>query len=102
MANIKNGNTWYIDATTSSTSDDLVGNVQITGVILSATAANGRIVLSDSSNAAHTKLDLRVATSGASQQFFFDVAPVSFPNGVRVSTLSNAVATLIYKSTGSA
>jgi hypothetical protein len=94
MANVRNSNTFYIDTQYSGASDELaVKNLRITHVIVTATAANGRIVLADSSVA--TKVDLRVATSGASQVFDFSANPLVFSTSVRPTTLTNAVATCI-------
>lgn len=94
MANTRNGNTFYIDTQYSAAADELaVKNIRITGVIVTATGASGRVVLGDSSVA--TKLDLRVATSGETMQFYFDVHPVNFSTSIRPTTLSNAVVTCI-------
>lgn len=97
MANLRNGNTYYID----STAEILDEKALVVYIIVTATAANGRIVLADLGNGtAQTKLDLRVATSGDSEAFPFDAYPVLFPNGIRVVTLSNAVATLVLTKAG--
>jgi hypothetical protein len=102
VANKRNANTWYIDTAHATSADDLAGNnLLVVGIFLTATAANGRVVLADAQGTPVTKLDLRVATSGASQYFDLSSAPVNFPNGISVSTLSNALATAIVKNTGS-
>lgn len=95
MANVRNGNSFYIDTQSSSSSDDLViRGIKVHYIILTATAANGRLVLQDTGNNVN-KCDVRVATSGACQVFDFSACPLFFPNGIKPSTLSNAVATLI-------
>jgi len=101
MANVLNNNTFYIDTAFSSSSDDLVRkNALVAYILVTATAANGRIVLSDVASSPDLKLDLRVATSGASQEFIFVDNPVVFPNGIRVSVLTNAIATIVLRNPG--
>lgn len=101
MANVLNGNTFYIDSVHSSDSDDLVRKQALIAYIaVTATGANGRIVLTDVGAPSDIKLDLRVEVSGHTELFRFDEVPVIFPNGVRVSVLSNAVATLVIRNSG--
>lgn len=94
MANVRNANSYYIDTQYSASEELAVKNIVVTCVVVTATAASGRIVLADSDTAT-TKLDLRVVTSGASQVFDFSESPIVFPNGIRPVTLTNAVATVI-------
>lgn len=94
MANTRSGNIWYVDTAHSSGTDDLAVGCAVTAVVLTATSANAIIVLQDRVTS-DKKLDLRVATSGSTVVFPFADFPVSFPNGIKVSTLTNAVATLI-------
>lgn len=96
MANQRSSNTTYVDSTGVLTTDK---NVKIAGVILTATAANAVLVLQDSDGATN-KLNLRLATSGDSQHFDFSQTPIHFANGVKVSTLTNAIATVVYTSSG--
>lgn len=101
MANTFNGNTFYVDSAHSSSADDLLRKgVLVAYVNVTATAANGRIVLGDVGNDPQKKLDLRVAVSGDSQLFRFDANPVLFPNGIQVITLANAIATIVLRNPG--
>lgn len=101
MANVLNGNTFFIDTAHSSAVDDLDRKqVLVTGIVVTATGANGRIVLGDKASNSPPKLDLRVADSGTTQSFIFRDSIVLFPNGIQVITLTNAVATVIIKSPG--
>jgi hypothetical protein len=94
MANTRNANTFYIDTQYSVAADELaVKNLKVSDVIITATAANGRIVLTDSSGG--TKVDLRVVTSGETQHFEFHESPLLFPNSIRPTTLSNAIVTCV-------
>ena len=101
MANTLNGNTFYIDTQGSTSDHDLVRKqALVVYVTVTATAANGRIVLSDVGAAPIIKMDLRVPVSGATEIFRFAEKPITFPNGIRVSTLTNAVATVVIVTPG--
>lgn len=98
MANILNGNTFYID---TAGSEDLVRKQALVAyIVVTATGANARIVLNDVGTNPVVKLDLRVATAGTTEIFRFEEKPLLFPNGIRVSTLTNAVATLVISNPG--
>jgi hypothetical protein len=90
MANTRNGNTLYVDAT----GDIIASPIMVTDVYLTATAANAIAVLADA-NGTSLKFNLRVATSGDTKHF-----PMSayFPNGLDVTTLTNAILTVVYSS----
>ena len=91
MANAKSGNSVYIDSTGSLETDSTV----VVGVILTATAANAVLALTNSAGTVN-KLNLRVPTSGDTVHFDFAQSPIHFPAGIAVGTLTNAIATLIY------
>ena len=100
MANTRNSNSWYIDTQYSSATDDLsLNQLQVFAIFVTATAANGQVVLGDPVTGAK-KLDLRVPTANQTQMFTFYETPISFPNGIRVLTLANAVATAVGSSNG--
>lgn len=102
MANQQNGSTFYIDTAHSTDTDDLEKkNALVSYVVVTATAANGRIVLGDVGSNGATKVDLRVPVSGQSILFHFRNSPMNFPNGIKVLTLANAVATVGITNTGS-
>jgi hypothetical protein len=95
VANTRTANSWYVDTQYVSATDDLAeANVAVSYVSLSATSAAGVLVLSDRVTG-NVVIDLRVAVAGSTEVFEFDVNPISFPNGIRVTTLTNAKATLI-------
>lgn len=95
MANVRSGNTFYIDTAHSTSADDLlVKNIRAMYVVVTATSANAAVVLADASTS-DKKCDLRIATSGNSQLFRFDNAPIVFANGIKVTTLTNAIATIV-------
>ena len=90
MANVNNGNTRFVD-----TAADITTKASLVYyVIVTATSANAVVVLSNQGNS-EKKADLRVATSGATQTFDFSANPISFPLGIKVTTLTNAVVTLV-------
>ncbi len=90
MANVRNGNTYYIDATTELA----VPGIKVAYVIVTATSANAILNLQDVTTAVN-KINLRVATSGETQVFDFSECPLYFPNGVIPSTVTNCNATLV-------
>lgn len=101
MANTLNGNTFYIDTQHSQDSDALDRKqTLVTYITVTATGANGRIVLGDRTAAASAKIDLRILASGESENFFYDMNPILFPNGIQAILVSNAVATVVIKSPG--
>lgn len=87
-------NTWYIDGT-DTLSDN--GNIRVSEILLTPTAANAVLLLADNNSAPSTKIDLRAAVSGETRQFSFSERPLIFQKGVKVVTLTNAVATIIFE-----
>lgn len=92
MANATSGNVIYVDTTGDLTSDT---NKRIAYIALTATGANGRVVVREVDNSNPIKLDLRVVTSGATQIFDFSRKPIVFTTGINIGTLSNAVCSII-------
>lgn len=93
MANVEQGNSYYIDTTGALKNV----NYRLSGVVLTPTSANAVLLLKDHGDSKN-KMDLRAATSGESKFFDFSSQPVTFPNGIYVKTLTNCVALLIFKS----
>lgn len=101
MANVRNGNTFYIDTQRSSASDDLIiKNLKVSDVIITVSAAGGLVVLSDVTTT-NIKLSLKVATDEETKHFKFHSSPVVFPNGISATTLTNAVVTCVIQETRS-
>lgn len=93
MANVRNANTYYIDATGSLT----LKNIKALFIIITATAANARLVLKDITTGA-TKMDVRI-TAADGQFFDFSSAPLVFPNGIDVTTVTNCIAVVTVEET---
>lgn len=94
MANVLSGNTWYIDTAHSSANDDLSGSYFVYYVVVTATSSSAVLELGDATTN-DTKLKIHVASAGTPETFDFSAFPVRFPNGIKVKTLTNAVATLV-------
>jgi hypothetical protein len=95
LANASNGNTLYVD----STGDILTRkNVLVTYITVTPTGA-ASVIIQDVTTAA-TKLRLDVATGTNSVVFDYSYNPILFPNGIRVSTLTNALVTFTFRNTG--
>ncbi len=96
MANVRNGNTFFVNQQHISDGDALdVKNIKATAIFITATAANGICELVDNTANEVKKLDLRVEISGRTEFFDLALTPVVFPNGIRVKTLTNAIATIL-------
>lgn len=97
-----NGSTFYIDTAHSTDADDYIKkNLLVVWVSVTTTAANGRIVLGDTGTNNPTKIDLRVPDANKTVLFHYRTSPMMFPNGIKVLTLTNAVATAGVTQTGS-
>ena len=97
MANVRAGNTYYVDTTGNLT--ELSSNERILMILLTATAANAIMVITDNSSPVQNKFNLRLATSGDTKRFNFVGAEVHISQGLRVD-LTNATATIILKKSG--
>ena len=96
MANVLNGNSWYVDSAYTTSADDLIRpSTQVNYIVVTTTAANAILVMGDVQGTSSTKMELRVAASGASQLFDFSRKPLLFPNGIRITTLTNCKATFV-------
>lgn len=91
MANTINANTIYIDTAATVTAY----KIRISQIILTPTSANAVLVLQDDSTSS-VKLDLRAATAGQSLILDLTASPMLFESGLKVSTLTNANATILY------
>lgn len=94
MANTLSGNCWYVDTAYASATDDLAANVQIDYVVVTATSASALITLKDPRTGA-TFITLNVPGNGSTQVFDFTGRPIVCRNGIRIGTLTNAVASII-------
>ena len=108
MANVRNGNTWYVDtssASTSSASFISEKNLKLIGVIYHvATANTDAIELFDKNstdNAAGVKkLTIKAAVATSTQQLRLESTPIVFSNGVWVTLTGAPIATLIFTTQG--
>lgn len=98
MANAKSSTTWYVDSTGDLDGSDSYVSVNVYSIVLSSTGSGGSMVLTDKQTDAE-KIRVNVA---ANETIFlrFEDHPINFSGGIGVSTISNAVATLIYSKVG--
>lgn len=89
MANAHNGNTLFVDSTGAIGPSK---NVKVAYLVASVTGASPALILMDGST---TKLNLTFQASTVPQVFDFSSAPIYFPNGVTVNTITNCKATLV-------
>jgi len=97
VANVRNLNTDYVDSTGTLNSGKAA---KVVYIIVTATSASAVLLLTDTASGNPKKLNLRVADANSTQVFDFSNSPIVFPNGVRVETLTNAVATVVYTTSG--
>lgn len=92
MANVRTGSSIYIDST-GAISD--TANFKAKIIIVTATSASASVILHDSQSSTVPMVRLDVASAGSQQPFDLTDAPLVFPNGITVNTLTNAVVTII-------
>lgn len=90
MANVRQGNIWYIDSTGAAGTQRQI----ILKILVTPTSANSIVVLRETSSGAN-KMDLRAATNGQTAEFDFTDYPVVFGDGIYVQTLTNAVVMIV-------
>ena len=95
MANVRTGNTFYIDTQFVTDEELVVSNLVITDIVVSATGNNAVLTLGDSVSG-NIILNLLELTNGVTHHFMFNTA-IRFPNGIRPITLTNATASVIFK-----
>lgn len=95
MANVRNGNTYYIDTQYSSSEELAVKGLRVTDIIVTTTGTTASVILQDSSTA-NIKFRADEATSGVTTHFPLK-SPIVFPNGIRPSTLTNCVVTVVFE-----
>lgn len=103
MANVRNGNTFFIDTvaadTDPGTDENLaIKNIKVKAIFITATAATAILELKDVTTGA-VKFNLREASTGETDYFDLTNLNVVFPNGISPSTVTNMQATLIIQET---
>lgn len=92
MANARNGNSYYVDATGTLA----VGALAIASIILTSNGAAGTITLQDNTSPVTNKMTLKVL-NGETLFIDFNMKPVTFSQGLVVSTLTTAIATIVFQ-----
>jgi uncharacterized protein YfaS (alpha-2-macroglobulin family) len=90
MANVRNGNTVYVDAT----GDLTTSGTRVYFIVLTPTSGSASIVLQDA-GANVNKFRADQTASNGTQVYDFSARPLYFPGGVAVSTLTNCTATIV-------
>lgn len=94
MANTRNSNTFYIDTAYSVATDELgIPNVSVAYIVLTSSANPGVLTLKDSAGA--TKITIKTATANETKVIDLRSYPISFPSGIRPTTVTDCVATLV-------
>lgn len=107
MANVRNGNTFYVDTSSDSgTAASYIDekNVKLVGLFADVNATTDTITISDKSasaaSAGSTKLYVDFATAKEVHYFSLADNPIVFPNGVWVTLTGSPKLTLILQGSG--
>lgn len=102
MANIRSGNTWYVDSSSNSTDSTSyvdVKNLKLIGIIYTL-GATDKIELFDknpsSTSAGSKKFSIISGTANDTRQLKMAESPVLFTNGMWVTLTGTPTATLIF------
>lgn len=100
MANVRCGNSIYVDSTglvTASTDK----NVKVAYIIYTGALAADAITFKDTGTSGSLKMTLKSAVAADSTVFDFSLRPLVFPGGIYVSAISaNSTATIIITTGG--
>lgn len=105
MANTLNGNTFYVDATSSAAGSYLESKDVIVEAFIVSGTANGSVTVYDLSKAngafaaGNPKLKVGVLANTTSS-LSLDKVPITFPNGIWVVVDANVTATLVLRYKG--
>jgi len=109
MANVINGNTFYVDTASSGSTEGsyvLGKDIQLVGVVFTSDTTGNQIAINDikqmndSATPAAGSAKLLVSIAAANETVFIRLAdsPIRFVNGIWISAVdSNSAATLIFK-----
>lgn len=102
MANVRAANTYFVDTASSggppSTSNALiVDNIILVGIQVRATAAGAIVELADNSSSQPVKWIDGLATQNDTKFTDLSDTPIRFPNGIAITTLTNAECVLIVR-----
>ena len=98
MANVAGGNMIFVDTVGYDISID---NIRVYGVVVTCTDPSNDAVVTLANKDANadydTLLSLKVDNDDKTKKFSFDGRPIVFPNGIRVTAVTDANITIIYE-----
>lgn len=95
MANIRNGNTLYIDATGTALTKT---NIIVSQIIFTSSSGGDNLILRDTDGTGALKISIKSNLANNTIQIDLRDTPMSFPNAIHVDTITaGATATLILK-----
>ena len=99
MANVRCGNSIYVDSTGAITGSDK--NVKVAYITLTSKLAADSITIKDSGTSGALKLTFKSALADDTKYFDFSRKPLLFPNGLYISAISaNCTAMIVLTTSG--
>lgn len=102
MANVRNANTYHIDTASSggppATTNILdVNNVLVVYIMVTSSSTGAVLELANNSSSQQTKIRIEISSANTTERYNFESAPIIFPNGIAIATLTNCEATLVVR-----
>lgn len=99
MANVRCGNSIYVDSTGAITGSEK--NVKVSYISFTSDAAADTITFKDSSTSGALKLTIKAAVADETVFLDYSFRPLLFPNGIYISAISaNCTACIVLTSGG--
>lgn len=98
MANSRSGNVYYVDtaytATVATLPELAISNLRVHYIIITSSSTNAICTVTDNGT---SKLDLRATATHQSEIFDFSEFPINFTTSIRITTLTNCTAMIVFE-----
>ena len=97
MANALNGNTFFVDTVGTLELGNAASNIKVIAILFTATATGGTMTIKDNASSGPiTKTVLSGPNDNETKFFDLSSSPLVFPNGITVTSVTNANATMVF------
>jgi len=102
MANVRSGNSWYVDSTGDLGGTTSYQSVSVFSIALTKTSAGStaELVLADKTTGVDKIRIVQGASDDTTEMYVFENRPLLFTGGINVGTISTCVATIILEDRG--